>query len=331
MRAAVAEVAVDDAPWRERVAAARKRNDHLATFDAAREGLAACPDSLQLHYDAILALARSGATRGARQRIESLKASGALDRVREKKLAEDFAALDGRLHKDAWQRSEGETARGHARRSAEAYAAAFARFDGHYPAVNAATMFLANGDIAEARRFAELTMERVRRDAADYWACASAAEASLILGDEAEAERWLGRAAALASSFGEVATTRRQALFVARTNGLDPAVIDRLPAAPGGGGGAARGAPRGGGGGGGAAPRCRCTRGLPRRRGWPTAPWSIPSTPSAPGGCSPGARRSTSCCPASPPPGSTPAPGRRPTGCGRCSNGCGRPPPTSSS
>ena len=226
------EAVVDDAHWRERVGVARRRGDHLMTFDLACEGLAACPDSLPLHYAAILALARSGATRGARDRLDRLRDKGVLDDIPDRKLALDVACLAGRLEKDTWARSDGDAARASAKRSAEAYAEAFERFGTHYPAINAATMFLAGGDADRARRFAGHALEDAAAEPGDYWACASAAEASLILGDARAAGEWLERAAAFAPGLDDVASTRRQILFVARTTGAAEAVVDLLPAPP---------------------------------------------------------------------------------------------------
>ncbi len=218
-----------EAAWRDRVAAARRRGDHLAAFDCACEGLVALPGSLPLHYAAILALARSGATRGARARLEALQASGALDRIDDPGLALDFAALDGRLHKDAWARSEGEAARHHARRSGDAYAAAFARFDRSYPAVNAATLFLAAGDGDRAHRYARAALACAMREPAGYWTDATLAEAALVLGDTDAAAAALDCAAARRPGLDDAAATRRQIRSLARATGADPGIVDRLP------------------------------------------------------------------------------------------------------
>ena len=232
MRTGAGEAAVDDAPWRERVAVARRRGDHLATFDAASDGLAACPKSLPLHYHAILALARSGATRGARERLDDLRDTGDLDDIPDRDLALDVACLAGRLEKDFWARNQGDVARAHAARSAAAYAEAFDRFGTHYPAINAATMYLAVGDAAAARRFAGHALKDAAATSGDYWACASAAEASLILGNAEAAGEWLERAAAFRPGFDDLASTRRQILWVARQTGAPAHVVDLLPAPP---------------------------------------------------------------------------------------------------
>ncbi len=85
-----------------------------------------------------------------RARYDRLVASGRLDAVTDPGLAEDFAALDGRLWKDLAQRSPPEEALRYRLLSANAYAAAWRRFGRYYSAINAASMFLAAGNGADA-------------------------------------------------------------------------------------------------------------------------------------------------------------------------------------
>lgn len=228
MNGAAGADAQDEAGWRRRVAAARSRGDHLAAYDAALGGLAHFPESMHLHHAAILALARSGATRGAREHLQRL--AERIDALADPVLGLDFAALDGRLHKDDWARRGGAAALGSASRSADAYAAAFARYGEAYPAVNAATMMLAAGRDGEAVPLARAALELADAGPPGYWPCATAAEAALILRDEATARDRLARAARFASgNLDEVAATRRQMREVARLAGIGEAVLDGLP------------------------------------------------------------------------------------------------------
>ena len=218
----------DEADWRVRVAAVQRRGDHLATYDLAAEALADHPQSAFLHYAAILALARSGATRGAQARLDALHRSGILDGLTDPALALDFAALGGRLHKDAWARSDGATAHAHALRAGQAYAEAFTRFGQSYPAINAATMFLVAGEKGAARRYAVAALAETAREPSSYWAEATAAEASLILGDVDAVASAFERAAAFRPGIDDLATTRRQIRIVAGATGIDPGILDGL-------------------------------------------------------------------------------------------------------
>src|SRR5580698_3644149 len=97
---AAAEGTQTEADWLARIGRARRQGNYLLVYDLAQRALQDWPDAIDFEHQAILALARAGATNNARARYDRLLASGRLDAIADPRLAEDFAALDGRLWKD---------------------------------------------------------------------------------------------------------------------------------------------------------------------------------------------------------------------------------------
>lgn len=207
----------------------------LAAFDRAVVALEGLGPDFELRYLSVLALARSGATEAAELRFAQL----GLDRDPPPEgLVEDVSALRGRLAKDR------ALAAGHERRAALAaeaatlYEATFARTGGHFPAINAATMTMLAGDrprgqdLAKRAKAAALDVEPRDAEAA-FWRHASIAEAELILGNVAEAERAL---VAAVGSGGDAparrAVTRRQLRVVAAVTGVDASSCQSILANP---------------------------------------------------------------------------------------------------
>ncbi len=215
----------------ERARAAERRGDYLGAFDVARTGLAAHPDDLVLAHRAVLALARSGATRGARALLASIIA-----RVPHAATDDELVALDARLCKDAALAATGEERTWLARDAAARYAALHTRNRSSYPAINAATLHLVAGDRDRAIEFAERALALARTEPAragdplaEYWRAATAAEALLVLGrlDEARAHLAAARAAN-PDDHAALATTRKQLALVGHLTG--DAVSDLLDA-----------------------------------------------------------------------------------------------------
>lgn len=222
--------ALSEADWEHRVAEARRRGDHLLAYDLATQALDAWPESIGLHYQAILALARAGALQGARERYDQLERSGLLQGISDPTRAADVAALDGRLWKDLAKRSEPAEAARCDLLSAEAYASAYERFGGFFPAINAATMYLAAGHKDSALAYARTAQKLAREAPPGYWAAATEAEASLILGSFDRAAECLRTAATFdAGSLDKLATTRRQLAWVIDLVGGPAEVLDNLP------------------------------------------------------------------------------------------------------
>jgi tetratricopeptide (TPR) repeat protein len=173
-----------------------------------------------------LALARAGATEEASNRFRFY----GLDAVGD----EDVAALRARIAKDKALSSRELAKRAGAARAATLYAEVFARTGGYYPAINAATLWLVAGDVAESVQLARRVLELVAGSGeVSYYAAATAAEAELLLGHPERALKALKRAAALnAQDYGALATTRRQLRMICEILGLDEALLGPL-AGPG--------------------------------------------------------------------------------------------------
>ncbi|HQU04490.1 MAG TPA: hypothetical protein PLT25_07210, partial [Acidocella sp.] len=219
-----------EAAWLGRIGIARRQGNHLEAFDLARRALKDWPDSMPCEHQAILALARAGALEGAMQRYNKLLAVGKLDNIPDTNLAADFAGLSGRLFKDLAARHPEPAASQYRLASAKAYEAGFERFGAYYLAINAASLFLAAGYLDQALNYARIAHRAATNIPPDYWTNATQAEASLILGNFADACKSL----AAASSFGagnldNLATTRRQLSWVAALVEAPADLLDHLP------------------------------------------------------------------------------------------------------
>lgn len=216
--------------WLQRVGKARRIGDYLHMFDLAAHGLLEHPDAIELEYQSVLALARSGATNRAAARVAALEKAGRLAAIADRRLANDFAALEGRLLKDRAVEAAGAQRTELLRSSAAAYEAAFGRGkDDHYLAINAASMWFLAGD---GDRAAAMAREALRLSAGspdDYWAAATAGEASVLLDDIAGAVATLGRAARLPGvTQDQIAATRKQMRLLSEVKNLGRVLIDAL-------------------------------------------------------------------------------------------------------
>jgi class 3 adenylate cyclase len=228
--AALTSVGLGEEGWLARIGGQRAQGNHLAAFDLARQALEIMPGAIRCEHQAILALARAGALAGALQRYESLVTSGRIDQIDDPILAADFAGLGGRLFKDLAERAPEGAARAYRLRSAHAYEAGHRRFGGYYLAVNAAAMFLAAGLVQPAQDYALIALELSERSDS-YWAKATAAEATLILGDFSAARHHLQEAGTLcAGNLDELATTRRQMRWIIDLMAAPRDLLYELPA-----------------------------------------------------------------------------------------------------
>jgi class 3 adenylate cyclase len=218
------------ADWLTRIAAARGQGDYLHAYDLASQALLSAPHDLAIEYEAILALARLGALGTARSRYTAVEAAGRLDGLADGFLASEFAAFAGRLWKDLAERSRGAEAARCRLMAAEAYRAAYERFGTFFPAINAASLYLALGRREDAVPLAQAALDLAgRAPPGDYWAVATEAEALLILGDPDGAAAALAIASALgAGQLDRLATTRKQLTWVAALTGAPPASLAAL-------------------------------------------------------------------------------------------------------
>ena len=148
----------------------------------------------------------------------------------------DPAALTvkGRLLKDYALRASDEADR---RRfylqSSECYRASAALLPATYPLINAATLSLLSGDIAQAGEIAHEVLERIAREPDEpetpYYKAATEAEALLLLGRRDEARARLEAAVAAAPrAYEDHASTLRQFLAIQEVLGGEGAWLDLL-------------------------------------------------------------------------------------------------------
>ncbi len=206
-----------------RARAAERRGDFLGAFDLARRGLEAHPGDLDLGHRAVLALARSGATAGARTLLSTIGL-----------VTDELIALDARLYKDEALAATGDQRVRLAREAAARYTALHVKNGASYPAINAATLHLLAGDRTRAEELAERVRQLMPAEApADpldgYWHAATAAEAALVLGRTAEARDLLTAARqANTGDHAALASTRKQLALVCAVRGEDLELIDAL-------------------------------------------------------------------------------------------------------
>lgn len=172
----------------------------------------------------IIAHARSGATEHAWR----LFREAGLESARH-----DPAALSvlGRLLKDRAATATGAQRRKYYREAAAAYARAGAISAATYPLINAATLSLLAGDRNRARTLARQVLDQSARDNGEaetpYWREATRAEANLLLGDPARAQKDLATAVSLApSAYEDHASTLRQFALILDELQQDKAWLD---------------------------------------------------------------------------------------------------------
>lgn len=212
---------------RESIAKRFKRGDLARAYDLCMEALRSNPDDLWLRHRAVLCLIRSGALERAQADYERFRLS-------EARHDEDCRALGARLLKAVALESDASRFAGRAREAARTYAEIFQETGGHYPGINAATMYRLGGEADLSRRLARRVLEACQEDLPDepedaYYQCASEAEAYLLLGELGAANLALRRAIAQdRDNFIAHATTLRQLRQVSRTLELPEAWLTGL-------------------------------------------------------------------------------------------------------
>ncbi|WP_346909514.1 adenylate/guanylate cyclase domain-containing protein [uncultured Roseibium sp.] len=201
----------------------------LAAHDEAISGLQQYPSDPALSYNAVLAIARAGATERAMELYRELDLPGLP--VEDPKLKLDIGALWGRLHKDLGLQTRGEAARDHFQASADAYWEVFRQTGDAYPAINAAALYCWIGEMEKAEDLASRCVSACE-GMTDYYSLATLAEAYLILRCPARATAALARAADLGAGRAEMATTRRQLKKTCQVLGLDEDLLSPLTRGP---------------------------------------------------------------------------------------------------
>lgn len=213
--------------------------DHLQATDMALRAAEVHPNVHEFHFMAVLNLARSGATRGA----EKLYRRFALAEVDDP----DFVAQRARILKDLALAAPADAQPAKLIEAADAYTEAHTRGGGHYPAVNAATLYKVAGqdDLAEtwgrqaihdcmdeSSDWADISQDALDDDAkrARYYNHVSCAEAHLTLGNIGDVFAALTNAARLdfAHNHSDRAGTRRQLRLLCDALDLNPSILDPL-------------------------------------------------------------------------------------------------------
>lgn len=184
----------------------------------ARAGLELEPGSTSLQYLMALSLARTGARARAAQfattLLKSLEPGEAL--------FVEANALRGRLFKDQALRTETGAQRDQwFRLGAEAYGEAARSKTSHFATINAASMRLMCGDVAEAQRLARdadrMARAEVDLGTHDYWTVATMGEAAIILEHASAAADYYAEALRRAHDRrGDVASMHRQLKMLSR-------------------------------------------------------------------------------------------------------------------
>jgi len=139
--------------------------------------------------------------------------------------------LRGRLLKERAYETKGEERESIFRDAATAYAAAAAASRATYPLINAASLSLLGGDLAQARAYAREVLSSLvthpDEPETPYWRAATRAEALLLLAREAEARAAFAEAVALApQAWEDHASTLRQFALILAEQGRDASWLD---------------------------------------------------------------------------------------------------------
>jgi len=194
-------------------------------YEILMAGRSVAPDEIKFEYWAALALARAGSTRIATELTNSL-----LDRVgRNDSIYPHVLSLAGSLAKENCLRYQDETKRRQAAiASANYYNRSFVFGKQYYQGINAATMSLVASRQAESQRLAEevkilCESEMQGSDSEDYWLLATLGEANLLLGHQADAVAWYGKAVTAAQQrYGDIARMRRQVKMLSAIIDIGP-------------------------------------------------------------------------------------------------------------
>lgn len=212
---------------REKITECMKRGQLQRAHDLCVAELERTPDDLWLRHRAVLCLVRSGA-------LERAENAYARYRLAEAVHDEDCLAIGARLTKAKAFEADGENFRRLAAEAARRYQTVFEQTRGHYPAVNAASMYLLAGADDAAHKMARLALDACQQADRDepesaYYAMASRAEASLVLGDPGAAHIALRSAISLdPDNYAAHAVTLRQFRLLAEYQGRPLAWLAEL-------------------------------------------------------------------------------------------------------
>lgn len=206
--------------------AALAKGNLLLAYDAATTALDKGATHPRLRYLQVLALARMGEIERARI-LYDRHLGGDTDDL-------DTLALRARLMKDAAWRSDGPDQPRLLSEASAAYEAIFARTANAFPAVNAASLAFLAGEGDRATRLASDALAALGDGPpGDYYAAATAAEAELVLGNEAAAADAIELALLLPGcDQGARSSTSRQLTRIVAAAGRGASLVARLRPPP---------------------------------------------------------------------------------------------------
>src|SRR5262249_21279034 len=164
--------------WLASVKAAEADGEFFRAYDTARQGLAQHPDDLALRHRAVLALARSGATKHAQALYRELGLWGCQEK--------DIPELEARLLKDvALAAPDGPERVRLLLVAAEKYEASYRRDGSYYPGINVANLRLLAGQPERAADIAGQIVTRLNAMSPPageerFWVLATLVEAHVI-------------------------------------------------------------------------------------------------------------------------------------------------------
>jgi class 3 adenylate cyclase/tetratricopeptide (TPR) repeat protein len=219
--------------YRQRGTTFLKQGAPLVAYDAVAEGLRQFPGDPRLRQLLALALARTGASQQANRQLRALVDEGHAD--------EETVGMLARTYKDLWSKThDPDVRRQHLERALHWYGEAHRRSGGYWSGINAATMALLLGrrdearDLARKVRDACLTLRAEANGKDDYWLLATLGEAALLIGDTGAAQDWYRQAVSLGVySYGDLASTRRNARLILAQQLADPGPIESCFPIPG--------------------------------------------------------------------------------------------------
>jgi class 3 adenylate cyclase len=175
------------------------------------------------------ALARSGAAEKATEILSQLLDEGHND-------AETLGLL-GRTFKDMWEWEKVVPQKQRFLDKAfHTYQHAYDLTDTYWTGINAAALGLLRGNLDQARKIALRVADQANddlestkeSDGDQYWPLATLGETSLILGDVTAAAIWYERAAKVGRGrFGDLQSTRRNAMLIVQHTGEGSEILDR--------------------------------------------------------------------------------------------------------
>ena len=212
--------------WARAIRDVEATGDFFQAFELARKAIAGFPDDEQLKYMAVRSLARSGAADRALELYDQYGLTKTADL--------DIQMLRAGLVKDLGLRARTTERWALLRDSASLYEKVYDASGDHFPAANAATLYIIAGAADRARDWARRTLRACDAAQADsemekYYCAASRAEANLVLGNTAAAQEALAEANRYAKSrLALRAATRRQLRLLCQALGVDPALLQPL-------------------------------------------------------------------------------------------------------